>query len=95
MLDFLKGKKILITGNTGFKGSWLVAILSQYTNEIYGLSKDIPTNPSHYKILKQKVINKLNDFGLNEISELCVNFQDDGNVNILDVLQIVDYIINS
>ena len=57
MLDFLKGKKILITGNTGFKGSWLVAILSQYTNEIYGLSKDIPTNPSHYKILKQKVIN--------------------------------------
>ena len=31
--------------------------------------------------MKQKVISKLNDFGLNEISELCVNFQDDGTVH--------------
>ena len=27
MLDFYKGKKVLVTGHTGFKGSWLCRIL--------------------------------------------------------------------
>jgi CDP-glucose 4,6-dehydratase len=39
-------KKILVTGNTGFKGSWLATWLKQLGAEVIGLSKDIPTIPS-------------------------------------------------
>ena len=48
--DFWKNKKVFVTGNTGFKGSWLTAFLSTYECKIYGLSKDIPTKPSHFKL---------------------------------------------
>ena len=44
-------KKILITGHTGFKGSWLTLWLLSFGAKVYGISKDIPTNPSHYKQL--------------------------------------------
>ena len=46
-----KKKKILVTGHTGFKGSWLVAWLKILGAEVYGISKDIPSSPSHFKIL--------------------------------------------
>ena len=51
MLKIFKNKKIIVTGHTGFKGSWLTAFLSTYNCRIYGISKDIPTNPSHFKLL--------------------------------------------
>ena len=46
--NFYKNKKILITGNTGFKGSWLSAWLTMLGANVYGFSKDIPTNPSNF-----------------------------------------------
>lgn len=49
-----KNKKILITGNTGFKGSWLSIWLLRLGAKVYGLSKDIPTEPSMYKELSLK-----------------------------------------
>ena len=54
MLKIFKNKKIIVTGHTGFKGSWLTAFLSTYNCRIYGISKDIPTNPSHFKLLNIK-----------------------------------------
>ena len=42
-------KKILITGNTGFKGSWLSIWLSNIGAEVYGVSVDVPTTPSHFE----------------------------------------------
>lgn len=48
------GKKVLVTGNTGFKGSWLTCWLLKLGAEVVGLSKDIPTNPSMYDDLKIK-----------------------------------------
>ena len=36
MLDFYKGKKVLVTGHTGFKGSWLCKILVNAGAEITG-----------------------------------------------------------
>ena len=45
-------KKVLITGNTGFKGSWLSIWLLNLGAEVYGLSKDIPSTPSMFKVLK-------------------------------------------
>ena len=54
MFKCFKNKKIIITGHTGFKGSWLLAFLSTLNCKIFGISKDIPTNPSHYKLLNIK-----------------------------------------
>lgn len=45
-------KKVLVTGNTGFKGSWLTTWLSVLGAEVYGFSKDIPTQPSMFKELQ-------------------------------------------
>lgn len=44
--DIFKGKKVIITGNTGFKGSWLTVWLLKLGAKVYGISKDIPTDPS-------------------------------------------------
>ena len=41
--NIYKGKKVLITGNTGFKGSWLSIWLDSLGAEIYGVSLDTPT----------------------------------------------------
>lgn len=43
-------KTVLVTGNTGFKGSWLTAWLKLLGAKVVGLSIDIPTNPSLYKV---------------------------------------------
>jgi len=46
--DTYKNKKVLITGNTGFKGSWLTAWLLKLGAKVYGYSIDIPSDPSHF-----------------------------------------------
>ena len=50
--NFWENKKVFITGHTGFKGSWLVEWLNILGANVYGISKNIPTLPSHFKILK-------------------------------------------
>ncbi len=47
---FWKNKKILITGHTGFKGSWLTIWLKKLGADVTGFSKSIPTNPSLFEI---------------------------------------------
>jgi len=46
-----KNIKVFITGNTGFKGSWLALWLLNLGARVAGYSLDVPTDPSHYKIL--------------------------------------------
>ena len=46
-----ENKKVLITGHTGFKGSWLTYWLKQLGAKITGFSKDIPTDPSLFEVL--------------------------------------------
>jgi CDP-glucose 4,6-dehydratase len=43
-----QGKKVLVTGHTGFKGSWLTAWLLKLDAKVCGLSDQIPTNPSMF-----------------------------------------------
>lgn len=43
---FYKGKRVLVTGHTGFKGSWLCRILTDMGAEVTGYAKEPPTNPS-------------------------------------------------
>ena len=51
---YLKNKKVLITGNTGFKGSWLSLCLITLGAKIYGFSDTIKTKPSLYQTLNLK-----------------------------------------
>lgn len=50
--NFWQGKKVLVTGCTGFKGSWLVTWLNEMGADVYGYSLVPPTNPSMFDILK-------------------------------------------
>ena len=43
---FYKGKKVLVTGHTGFKGSWLCRILTDMGAQVTGYAKEPPTSPS-------------------------------------------------
>jgi len=49
--DIYKGKKVLITGHTGFKGSWLAFWLSRLGADVSGFSLAPETSPSHFKLL--------------------------------------------
>ena len=52
MKNFYKNKKILVTGHTGFKGSWLCLWLLMMGAKVYGVSLYHPSSPSHFKVLK-------------------------------------------
>lgn len=43
------GKRVLITGHTGFKGSWLAIWLNQLGADVTGISLDVPSIPSHFE----------------------------------------------
>ena len=45
-LNFYKNKKVLITGHTGFKGSWLCRMLLDLGADVTGYSLEPPTDPS-------------------------------------------------
>ena len=49
--NYYKNKKIIITGHTGFKGSWLAFWLWMQGAKIYGISIDIPSKPSLFNVL--------------------------------------------
>lgn len=43
--------KVLVTGHTGFKGTWLTTWLIKLGADVVGISKDIPTHPSMFEEL--------------------------------------------
>lgn len=49
-LEFYRGKKILVTGHTGFKGTWLCAALVQAGAEVTGYALEPPTSPSVFEL---------------------------------------------
>ena len=56
--NIYNGKKVLITGNTGFKGSWLSTWLLSLGADVYGYADRIPTTPSMFE--KTGLKNKIN-----------------------------------
>lgn len=50
MLDFYKDKKVLVTGHTGFKGSWLCKMLTESGAVVTGFSMQPPTEPNLFTI---------------------------------------------
>ena len=49
-MDFYKGKRVLITGHTGFKGAWLCQMLINAGAEVTGCALNPPTKPSLFEI---------------------------------------------
>lgn len=54
LLQRYKGVRVLVTGHTGFKGSWLVRWLSHLGADLAGFSLGVPTSPSHYQLLQTR-----------------------------------------
>ena len=73
-----KNKKVLVTGHTGFKGTWLTTWLLKLGAEVVGVSKDIPTNPSMFEELnlKEKIKHYQDDIrDLSKMVEIIQNEQ--------------------
>ena len=56
-----KGKTVLITGHTGFKGSWLALWLNQMGANIVGYSLSAPTEPNHISLLNLDLVSIIGD----------------------------------
>lgn len=72
MRDFYSGvyknKKILVTGHTGFKGSWLISILRELGAEVLGISLDPTTNSIYNEIALME-----NDYRLDICDRISIN----------------------
>ena len=66
-LSFYKGKKVLVTGHTGFKGSWMCRILVNAGATVTGFSQTPPTDPALFELANiekgmRSVIGDVRDF---------------------------------
>lgn len=62
-IEFYRGKKVLITGHTGFKGSWMSKLLINLGAEVTGYSLEAPTQPNLFELssLKEKMNSIIGD----------------------------------
>jgi CDP-glucose 4,6-dehydratase len=56
-----KGRNVLITGHTGFKGSWLTLWLQELGANVIGLALKPPTKPSHFELLNLDIKSIMGD----------------------------------
>jgi CDP-glucose 4,6-dehydratase len=54
MSEFYRGKRVFITGHTGFKGSWMCKVLSMFGAEVTGYALEPISEPNLYGIIKIK-----------------------------------------
>ena len=59
--NIYQNKKVLVTGHTGFKGSWLCLWLSKLDSSVLGYSQPPPTNPNHFDLMNFKFPTILKD----------------------------------
>lgn len=50
MNSFYQGRKVLVTGHTGFKGTWLCAVLLEHGADVTGYALEPPTTPSLFEL---------------------------------------------
>jgi CDP-glucose 4,6-dehydratase len=67
--NFYKGRKVLVTGHTGFKGSWLSILLNWLGADVYGYALKPHTTPNLYKLAKvnqlvTSIIGDIRDYNL-------------------------------
>lgn len=55
------GRRVLLTGHTGFKGSWLALWLQELGADVHGYSLAPPTQPSHFDLLALRMHSEIGD----------------------------------
>lgn len=73
MFDIYRHKKVFITGNTGFKGSWLAALLASLGAEVEGYALAPSTEPSHFELLGIPYKTTIGDILDKEKLDLAIN----------------------
>lgn len=75
IFKIFKNKKVIVTGHTGFKGSWLTLWLLKSGANVMGISKNIVTNPSHFQSLdlKKKILHR--QFDIQDLKKLEKSFK--------------------
>lgn len=53
--DFWRGRRVLVTGHTGFKGAWLTLMLSHLGAKVTGLALEPPAGPALYPLIAGRV----------------------------------------
>lgn len=56
-----KDKIVLVTGHTGFKGSWLSLWLDKMGAKVVGYSQNPPTKPNHFELLNLDIVSVIGD----------------------------------
>ena len=56
LLKLFSNKKVLVTGHTGFKGTWLCLWLELLGAKVIGCSVNVPTKPSLFEMIKPKCV---------------------------------------
>lgn len=78
MMDFYKGKKVLVTGHTGFKGTWMCHVLLQAGAEVVGYALEPPTDPSLFVLsnVGEKITSVIGDIrDLAHLKEVFASYQ--------------------
>ncbi len=78
--SIFKGKTVLVTGHTGFKGSWLTLWLHKLGANVIGLADNIPTNPSNFEVSELSSIhsdNRINILDTQKVESLIKENQPD------------------
>ncbi|MBQ7208411.1 MAG: CDP-glucose 4,6-dehydratase [Lentisphaeria bacterium] len=74
--DVYRGRKVLITGHTGFKGSWLAFWLKELGAELCGIALPMETEYSHFDLLKPGMRSEISDIRDRErIAEIVADFR--------------------
>lgn len=70
-LSFYKGKTVLVTGHTGFKGSWMCKVLAMHGAKVIGYATEAPTNPSLFQKaeIEKDMISVIAD--IRDLDKLC------------------------
>lgn len=66
--DQYRNKTVLLTGHTGFKGSWLAFWLHKLGARVVGYSLPAPTDPNHWQLLNLPVVDQLGD--INDLTRM-------------------------
>ena len=73
--SFWKGKRVLVTGDTGFKGSWLTLILNMYGAKVQGISSSkFNDNAGLYSCLGLNKISNTIDCDIRDFDQVCKAF---------------------
>ena len=74
--DYYRNKRVLVTGHTGFKGSWLTTWLKLLDADVTGYSTHVPTSPSNFElsVLERRVRHVVGD--VRDLAHLDAVFQE-------------------